>query len=267
MKCLACSSADTKPYINVKSLQYFECRQCGCVFLPQATTTNLSDFHKRREYKLSRLLSESRSAALRTWLVKLMQRYQPKGKMLEVGCSAGFFLKATSEAGYEVIGIDLGDENVIFGKYFLGVTIINGDFLQLDNSLRPDWIVMNQLIEHVVNPREFIRKARSLLVPNGHLLITTPNLALAEWLIKWPKRFGLKPIIIEALVHPNHCVLFKPQALKQVLAKEGFSNLEVGHNPTGFIGERRLRRLVDRFMLRFMPNSIGPNFWIIGKLS
>ena len=58
--------------------------------------------------------------------------------MLEVGCSAGFFLKAASEAGYEATGIDLGDENVIFGQHFLGVTILNGDFLQLENNIRYD---------------------------------------------------------------------------------------------------------------------------------
>jgi len=213
------------------------------------------------------LLAESQDIALYTWQIELMKRYSPKGKILEVGCSSGFFLKTASKAGYEVLGIDLGDENVIFGQYFLGVTILNRDFLQLDNSVQFDWIVMNQLIEHVTDPRAFIRKARSLLNPNGHFLITTPNLICAERLVKWPRWFGLRPIIIDAFVHPNHCVLFRPDTLKKILTQEGFVNVKTGYNPTGFVsGDRhKIRRLIAKFIVRYAPEMNGPNFYAVAK--
>jgi 2-polyprenyl-3-methyl-5-hydroxy-6-metoxy-1,4-benzoquinol methylase len=265
--CLICNSGDTELYITVKSNKYFKCKQCTCVFLPSSTATGQLEFHSEREYKLNRLHREIKAGEHRLWLIELMKSYNPNGRMLEIGCSTGFFLKAASDAGYEVIGIDLGDENVMFGKYFLGVKILNEDFLRFDEEKPMDWIVMEQLIEHVVNPMEFIRKAKSLLNSNGHLLITTPNLDFAESLIKWPKKFAMRPVFKDAFGHSNHCVLFRPDALKKLLTQEGFNVLAVGHNPSGFISRRRYRHIIERILPRLMPNWIGPNFYIIAKVS
>jgi len=265
-ECPLCSSIAVGPYINVNSFQYFKCQLCGCVFLLNRGDSQVEG-HLGRAYKLARLLVESKNGAHNEWLADLMKKFMPKGRVLEVGCGAGFFLRKLAENGYDGLGIDLGEENPIFAKYFLGLTIYNVDFLQFVQTPDMDWIVMNQLLEHVTDPRAFIQKAFTLLKPGGHILVTTPNLLFAKTLISWCTKLRLKPLLGDAFSHPpNHCVLFEPGTMKQLWVSQGFQVLQAGHNPTGWMGENRIRRFVDRVILSTLPTrTIGPNFYMIGR--
>jgi 2-polyprenyl-3-methyl-5-hydroxy-6-metoxy-1,4-benzoquinol methylase len=259
--CLLCGCKDSRPYLEVKGWTYRECLSCHSFFIPREKLEEHSAFFSDPDYRLRRILTEARHGRLRDWHLRLMQSVQPLGRVLEVGCSGGFFLRTMQDAGYVVRGIDLGAECAIFGKTFLGVEIETRDFLEWEGQV--DWVVMHQVIEHVPDPTAFIRKAHELLAPGGRLLITTPNLSFARRLAALTGN----RVLGDALGHPpSHCILFEPNVLAKALQQQGFKIERLGHNPTGFEAGTGLRLMADRLLMKFAA-PIGPNFYIIGRKS
>jgi SAM-dependent methyltransferase len=165
------------------------------------------------------------------------------------------FLAEAERLGYRVTGLDLGPENRLFAAEFLGVEVLDGDFLAAE---------FEQLIEHVAAPGQYVDKARQVLKPGGHLMITTPNLAFARPITQVLKWLG-QPPIGDALGHPpNHCVLFEPKTIRWLLGSKGFSVISIQTNPTGLKKQRPVRRLIDSTMLR-IPKPLGPNMLIVAR--
>src|SRR5688572_27836090 len=207
-KCLVCSMDDNSKFIDVGGYIYMTCHSCGGVFLPNIEVNEQKMRHSQPEYKRSRIKVEGKNARHNQWLVDEMSKRIPVGKVLDVGCGAGYLVRAMCDAGYEAEGVDLGEENIKFASETLNVTVTNEDFLTLNNSY--DVISIHQVIEHLPNPGDYISKAHALLPVNGWLVITTPNLSLAKKLAKLPR-----PILGDALGHPpNHCVLFEPRTIR-----------------------------------------------------
>jgi len=54
--------------------------------------------------------------------------------------------------------------------------------------------------------------------------------------------------------------------MKQLGVSQGFQVFQAGHNPTGWMGENRIRRLVDRVILSTLPTrTIEKNFNPVNK--
>jgi 2-polyprenyl-3-methyl-5-hydroxy-6-metoxy-1,4-benzoquinol methylase len=259
--CLACGSRDSEPYVTVEGFPYHSCRACRAVFLPAELLAEQKEHHAGPEYRLHRFVVETAHEPLRAWHLRVMRRIRPAGRVLEVGCSSGYFLKAMQEAGYTVRGVDVSDACVTFGRNVLGVEIENRDFL--DCAGEYDWIVMHQVIEHLPAPAQYLEKARSLLAAGGHLLITTPNLGFVRFTVAASRgRF-----LGDALDQPQrHCVLFHPSTLAQALGRAGFTVERTGHNPTGYIVRAPWRRWAER-LLTLLDRPVGPNMYVVARRS
>jgi len=213
-----------------------------------------------------RVLLESRSYQFghEAWLVSSMQKLKPTGSVLEVGCGSGFLLKAAKDAGYEVVGMDLGGENVNFADQYLGVGVRNQNFLSATGQY--DWVVMHQLIEHVPNPGDFLAKARELLKPGGILMVTTPNLSFAKAAVRVPRSLSLRPRLGDAFGHPpTHCVIFSPNSLTMLMERHGLSVVQVANNPTGMKTPSAIRRWVESKLLVRIPWVMGPNMLVCAE--
>jgi len=110
-----------------------------------------------------------------------------KGKALDLGCGSGFLASQLSNKGYMVLGVDI--EN--FTRYPI-------KFLKRDldkpfefNRSKFDLITAVEIIEHLENPRKFIREIKKCLKKEGIAIITTPNI------LNWKARlyYLLKGII------------------------------------------------------------------------
>jgi 2-polyprenyl-3-methyl-5-hydroxy-6-metoxy-1,4-benzoquinol methylase len=56
-------------------------------------------------------------------------RHLPKGRVLEVGCAAGFFLKVLERRGYEVHGVEVSGTILAHARDVLKLAIRNGMYL------------------------------------------------------------------------------------------------------------------------------------------
>lgn len=121
-------------------------------------------------------------------LRKFFRRTLPKGKRdgiyLEIGPGHGFyFITAMRYSLYShFIGVDISPtsveltRNIISSKMFGSFSdyeIIERDFLDLDLKENIGAIVMGEVLEHVENPINFLKKIRSLVSRHSYIFITT----------------------------------------------------------------------------------------------
>ena len=102
-------------------------------------------------------------------------------RALDIGCGTGQLLYLLSAMGAEVTGLEVDPEAVEFVSTQLGLPCIRGT---LDSSGLDadgyDLVVLQDLIEHVLDPRALLTRAAAHLRPGGVLYLWTPNATYAE---------------------------------------------------------------------------------------
>ncbi len=146
-------------------------------------------------------------------------KYEPAGKLLDVGCGAGRFLNRMRKRGWEVEGIDFDPQaaNKVMARY--GIKTHIGDLaacaLPADSY---DVITMSQAVEHFYDPRAVLSECLRILKSGGKLIITTPNvnsMGAAEFGAYW-----------RGWEAPRHLHLFSTEALKHLTQTCGFEVIE-----------------------------------------
>lgn len=102
-------------------------------------------------------------------------------KVLEVGTSTGYISKILQEKGNKVTGIEIDPEAAAQAENYCEQMIV-GDVEELDlDSLMADRqfdvIVLGDVLEHLRQPAEILKKLKPLLKANGYLVVSLPNLA------------------------------------------------------------------------------------------
>jgi 2-polyprenyl-3-methyl-5-hydroxy-6-metoxy-1,4-benzoquinol methylase len=102
--------------------------------------------------------------------------------ILDIGCGTGDFLVACKNRGWEVEGIEPNEKARHLASNKLQLLNnpksdkVHHDILELvKNKRKYDVISMWHVLEHVTNLSEYIEYLKSLLKPNGILLIAVPN--------------------------------------------------------------------------------------------
>ena len=112
-------------------------------------------------------------------------------RAIDVGCGAGLLTEPLSRLGAAVTGIDAAAENIGAAQTHaagqrLPIEYICGDIA--DASLASglgtfDLVTSLEVLEHVSDPRAFLRALASLLTPDGMMILSTPNRTAASRLL------------------------------------------------------------------------------------
>lgn len=132
--------------------------------------------------------------------------------ILDVGCSAGMFLRTLKDDGYaNVHGMDLADLHCDFVRDVQGIPCDSTLEVVPDGAF--DLVTCHAVLEHTPDPVAFARLLTTKLKPGGLLVINVPNfdsyyrrLAGRSWL--W-------------LIPPVHLQYFGHRSLERTLAAAG----------------------------------------------
>jgi SAM-dependent methyltransferase len=134
-----------------------------------------------------------------------------KGRILEIGAGEATF----DRKGCEYIGINVSRR---------GSPTVLGDGQALPfRDAAFDGVIATEVIEHVRHPYRLLREIRRVLRPDGHLLLSTPNVAIPANRIAMAV-FGLFPDDRTLHEDPDvgHIHFFTRRFLLEAVAREGF---------------------------------------------
>lgn len=201
------------------------CGQCGTVYLTE--TLESSGLEMMGKHGGSLVYGKKNSEEVIQAAIDLMynraEKYfgfilkhrDLKGKShLDVTCQYGGVVKYFSEKGLESYGID-ASEDLIESGCARGFKLILGDFLEHQFEQKFDVITLPRVINHYINPIDYLIKAKSLLKPGGVIFIEQLNFTHAI------RRKGIYRAI--SLDHP---VMYTEKTLKSSLALAGLGIIE-----------------------------------------
>jgi SAM-dependent methyltransferase len=101
-------------------------------------------------------------------------------RLLEIGAGEGFFLDAAQKAGFEVEGVDFSSHGLErFNPHLLPRVSIGDAYDLLDWIVAAgetrDVVVLQNVLEHVVDPDRLMDGIRRVLSPGGAVVIRVPN--------------------------------------------------------------------------------------------
>ena len=147
--------------------------------------------------------------------LKLINSFKTENKnLLDVGCGTGDFLLVCKKNGWSVTGVEPNKnaKNLAESKLAINRTSIIYSELEEINSIKFDVITLWHVLEHVPNLSAYISKLKSLLKPNGVLLIAVPNFKSYD--AEYYKQFWA------AYDVPRHLWHFSKRAIQLLFSEE-----------------------------------------------
>jgi SAM-dependent methyltransferase len=199
------------------------CRGCGHVFYPETLETTAEqvyteDYFLHDEYCDYASQGPTLRKNFQRYLARMARYGVRGGRLFEVGCAYGFFLKEAS-ARFHAAGIDVTPEAIDHARARLGVEATRGDFASFQTS--PDWdvVCLWDTVEHLFEPAAYVRKAHAILRPGGALFMTTGD--IGSWLARAQGRKW-------RMIHPpTHLHYFTTGSMRKLLERSGFEVLGV----------------------------------------
>ena len=148
------------------------------------------------------------------WLERLLENVSPPGRALEIGCGHGAFVALLRELGFDAIGVDLSGWVVEFARKTFGVSVLQGTLETLDLEPGFTCVAAFDVLEHLVDPLETMRRCRRLLAPNGVVLLQTPCYRGEDH--DWPM-----------FQKDEHIYLFTEASVRDLLKGAGFNDIRI----------------------------------------
>lgn len=97
-------------------------------------------------------------------------------KILEIGSGRGWFSLEMAKRGFDITALDLSQKNLdLIQEKSNRVKTIYGSADDLPfTKERFDWIVMNEVLEHLVDPQQVLAHISKFLTPQGKIFISVP---------------------------------------------------------------------------------------------
>jgi 2-polyprenyl-3-methyl-5-hydroxy-6-metoxy-1,4-benzoquinol methylase len=224
--CPICNDSTTKLKFRLK-FNVLECKNCEFQFCPDASfdssfTSNLDEENK--EKALKNLRKENFQKIIKS-IKENVQNESIKG--LEVGPGNGWFLETCIENSIVCDGIE---PEVRFNETYskLGADVTNGFYpVDISKDKVYDFIIFNDVLEHVINLDEVMKTNYALLNSKGVLVI---NLPIQEGLIYFFARlvyqFNIKSFLNRMWqfnFHSPHLSYFSKNNLIDFASKNNFT--------------------------------------------
>ncbi len=201
------------------------CTECGLYYVtPRLKPKVLEAMYNSDEISPHSYYAETKDADRQTFRKRLAiieQVLGRKGKILDIGCNIGTLLFLAKERGWLCEGMDI-NARVRRSFHNSGIHITIGNVLAASYPKESfDVIVMNDLIEHVPQPKKLLMKVRSWLKDDGVLFLVTPDGGSAMFSFLGRRWFHLKP--------NEHLHYFTRSSLERLFHDTGYRIVYLRH--------------------------------------
>jgi len=155
---------------------------------------------------------------------------QRPASVLEVGTASGYLTGEMASRGCQVTGIECDEQLASTARQHCHEMIVADiETLDFDNLDLYDAVVFGDVIEHLKNPAEILRRSARLLKPGGKILISLPNIANI-W-IRLGLLFGRFNYRDTGILDRTHLRFFTLKTMKQLITESGFDVTSIHPTP------------------------------------
>ncbi len=199
--------------------QILRCLQCGLTFMrPRFSGDQLLEEYDKAEDPTYLENIAVRERMFEYNLAAVAQYTRPGCRLLDIGSHGGAFLNVAKEHGLEVMGLEPCSWAVAESRKRVDAPVIHGTTQNLPDDIGNfDIVTMWDVLEHLSDPLEELRRVHRLLRPDGTLLFST--LMIDNWFAKlsgsrWPWLMDM------------HLFYFTDATISHVLQQTGFAIME-----------------------------------------
>jgi SAM-dependent methyltransferase len=213
--CPVCGGEVLKRLWEVNGYTIARCAACSLVFVQNIVTPDELAAHYAGPK--DEVYEDNNADCLNYYYEKLgtlIRKHFPQpGRILDLGCSQGWFLDVMT--GWECHGNEIvaGDAEAARKRY--GDRIVTGSFE--DYPLREEYfdvITLQDVFDHMRDPMQALEKCRQMLRPNGMIVIKVHNISCL-----YAKVTGSG---FYAVIPPSHLFYYEPKTLGRALSGSGF---------------------------------------------
>ena len=199
--------------------QIVACSECGLIYVnprlkPEIILRGYSEGHNENYVSQSIGRIETFTKGL-----SYVEKFAPsKGKILDVGAAAGFFLKVAKDNGWETFGVEPSEWLVDYGNKNFQVNMTAGTLIGSkfnDDSF--DVITMWDVLEHTSDPMAEMKEVHRVLKPRGIALINYPNIGSLLSRLAGKNWWFILSV---------HLYYYTPKTITMLMEKAGFEILD-----------------------------------------
>lgn len=192
--------------------------------------------------------------------IDIIKSYGIKGKAMDIGCGAGHLMIMMKENGLSVEGLEVSP---ILVKALLKdkLKVYCCDIKELKKrNKKYDLVTMNQVLEHVVDPENFVKSVNRIVNKSGYLILAVPYI------------WGIIPKILRTkwygLGYGQHLNFFSKESIRILLERNGFKVLESKLLSVDYAHPKFpliLNRIAGAIMFMTTKLGLGDNLFVIAK--
>jgi SAM-dependent methyltransferase len=221
--CPLCSKNDYyQIYSQENSLCVVQCRCCKFMYVNPRPSV-ISDKENDEAYYKQYMRAANAQTVLFNNRFQEFLSGQSHGKVLDIGCATGNFLKVAEQNGWYAVGIDLSQWAC---RYLQESGFEDVFHTTLEEAKFPDAhfdaVHLSHVLEHVSNPINFLTEIHRVLKPKGRIIIEVPNESRFPWNYKLIHL--LQPRHTPRVyMSDKHLSLFTPKTLSRMLFQNGLT--------------------------------------------
>jgi len=220
INCPLCEEENFFTLFTKSGYTFVQCENCGLIYTnPMVLADKVQEayrFSMVNELWIEVLLNKENQAWQKKYFTTMLDKieeYSNRGKLLDIGCSIGLFMKLAEKRGWETHGIELGERAFKYCKDS-GLNVNQKLLEECEFHVPFQTITAFGLLEHVNDPITLLSKVRENLSNDGLLAVIVPNV------------FSLATMILRekstTFDGRNHLLYFSLETIKYLFKKCGF---------------------------------------------
>ena len=169
-----------------KEADVYKCQDCGLSFVDQNSFNFPKDFYEEQYHQTyithvepdalnPQVYYEKMKKAVKKWADRFGKMLTGGEIVLDIGCSTGHFMDLIGNKAKKVYGHELNKKEVNFCRNILKFDVSGQPLKDRFKEKTFDYITMIYVLEHIAQPKEFLKFIKKLLKPGGKLVILVPN--------------------------------------------------------------------------------------------
>ena len=218
-ECIICGSKILKKLYSVNLYNIVKCNECSFQFVAdKISISELEEFYENDASEMDDLtyVESDNVTNLNNYYKRLSKLINGKiqyGKILDVGCNAGYFLDCMD--GWERHGVELVSTQANKAKEKYGEKIFNGPFEKYNcKNNYFDVITLQDVLDHMADPIDCLERCKLLMRPNGLIVVKVHNISCLFSKLSGSKFYAICP--------PIHLGYFNKKSLAEAFKRVNF---------------------------------------------